>query len=171
MIERTGIVTMKGAFVTLLGDELKVGDHAPDFTAIDNDLKETGLSEFQDKVVVLSAVPSLDTPVCSLETARFNAEAGNLGENVNILTISMDLPFAQKRWCAAEGVENLLTLSDHRDADFGNKYGMLMKETRLLARAIFVVDKEGVIRYIQVVPEITSEPDYNQVIKAVKELP
>lgn len=171
MIERTGIVTMKGASVTLLGDELKVGDHAPDFTAIDNDLKDTRLSEFKGKVVVLSAVPSLDTPVCSLETARFNAEAAELGENVNILTISMDLPFAQKRWCGAEGVENVLTLSDHRDADFGNKYGMLMKKTRLLARAIFVVDKEGVIRYIQVVPEITSEPDYDQVIKAVKELP
>jgi len=115
-------------------------------------------------------VPSLDTPVCSLETARFSAEADKLGDSVRILTISMDLHFAQKRWCAAEGAANVVTLSDHRDADFGNKYGVLMKGFRLLGRAIFVTDKEGVIRYIQVVPEITTEPDYDAVIKAVKEL-
>jgi thiol peroxidase len=168
--ERTGIATMGGAPVTLVGDEIKVGDKAPDFTALNVDLKERTLSDFKGKVVVLSAVPSLDTPVCSLETARFSAEADRLGDNVRILTISMDLPFAQKRWCAAEGGANVVTLSDHRDADFGNKYGVLMKGFRLLARAIFVTDKEGVIRYIQVVPEITTEPDYDAVIKAVKEL-
>jgi thiol peroxidase len=154
----------------LLGDELKVGDKAPDFVALDNDLKETRLSDYKEKVVVLSAVPSLDTSVCSIETTRFNAEAGKLGDKVKILTISMDLPFAQKRWCAAEGVRNVQTLSDHRDADFGTRYGALMKETRLLARIVFVVDKEGVIRYIQIVPEVSKEPNYDEVIEAIKAL-
>ena len=170
MSERSGAITMKGNPLTLVGQELKVGDQAPDVTLLDNELNPVQLSSFKGKVVVISAVPSLDTPVCDLETRKFNEEAANLGPDVQILTISMDLPFAQARWCAAEGVDRLTTLSDHRDASFGNAYGVLIKELRLLARCIFVVDKEGTIRYIQLVPELTSEPDYEAVLEAVKEL-
>jgi len=168
--ERSGVITMNGNPLTLVGQELKVGDTAPDVTLLDNELNPVQLSSFKGKVVVISSVPSLDTPVCDLETRKFNEEAANLGPDVQILTISMDLPFAQARWCAAEGVDRLKTLSDHRDASFGNTYGVLIKELRLLARCIFVVDKEGTIRYIQLVPELTSEPDYEAVLEAVKGL-
>jgi len=161
---------MNGNPLTLVGQELKVGDTAPDVTLLDNELNPVQLSSFKGKVVVISSVPSLDTPVCDLETRKFNEEAANLGPDVQILTISMDLPFAQARWCAAEGVDRLKTLSDHRDASFGNTYGVLIKELRLLARCIFVVDKEGTIQYIQLVPELTSEPDYEAVLEAVKGL-
>jgi thiol peroxidase len=119
---------------------------------------------------VISSVPSLDTPVCDLETRRFNEEAGKFSEDIVFLTISMDLPFAQKRWCGSAGVERVITLSDHRDASFGTAYGVLMKEVRLLARAVFVVDKEGTIRYIQLVSEIAKEPDYAPVLEAIKKL-
>jgi thiol peroxidase len=170
MQERDGLVTMKGNPITLLGTELQVGDRAPDFEAIDNDLNPVSFDSFRGKVCVISSVPSLDTPVCDMETRRFNDEAGRLGEDVEILTISMDLPFAQKRWCGAAGVESVQTLSDHRDAAFGEAYGVLIKGLRLLARAVFVVDKEGTIRYIELVQEIASEPDYDAVLTAVKEL-
>ena len=170
MKERTGLTTMRGNPVILLGNEVKVGDKAPDFVAVDNDLNPMGLSAFQGKTVVLSAVPSLDTPVCDTETRRFNQEATMLGSDVEIVTISMDLPFAQKRWCAAAGVDRVRTLSDHREASFGTAYGVLMKGPRLLARALFVVDKEGVVRYVQVVPEVTQEPDYDDVLEAVAQL-
>lgn len=170
MEERTGIITMRGNPLTLLGKEVHVGDKAPNFELLDNDLKPVGLSAFSGKVRVISSVPSLDTPVCDMETRRFNEEAGKLGDHVAILTVSMDLPFAQKRWCGAAGVERVTTLSDHRDAKFGETYGVLIKELRLLARAVFVVDKNGVIRYIQLVKEVTEEPDYEAVIAAVKEL-
>ena len=170
MSERSGAITMKGNPLTLVGEELKAGDQAPDVTLLDNELNPVQLSSFKGKVVVISAVPSLDTPVCDLETRKFNEEAANLGPDVQILTISMDLPFAQARWCAAEGVDRLTTLSDHRDASFGNAYGVLIKELRLLARCIFVVDKEGTIQYVQLVPELTSEPDYESVLEAVKKL-
>ncbi len=170
MQERAGIVTMKGNAVTLLGTELKVGDKAPDFVAVDNDLNPVSFESFRGKVCIISSVPSLDTPVCDMETRRFNDEAGRLGENVEILTISMDLPFAQKRWCGAAGVDKLKTLSDHRDAAFGQAYGLLIKDLRLLARAVFVVDEDGTIRYVELVKEIASEPDYDSVLKAVKEL-
>ncbi len=170
MSERSGAITMKGNPLTLVGQELKAGDQAPDVTLLDNELNPVQLSSFKGKVVVISSVPSLDTPVCDLETRKFNEEAANLGPDVRILTISMDLPFAQARWCAAEGVDKLTTLSDHRDASFGNAYGVLIKELRLLARCIFVVDKEGTVRYIQLVPELTSEPDYEAVLEALKGL-
>lgn len=170
MQERDGLVTMKGNPITLLGTELQVGDRAPDFGAIDNDLNPVSFDSFRGKVCIISSVPSLDTPVCDMETRRFNDEAGRLGEDVEILTISMDLPFAQKRWCGAAGVESVQTLSDHRDAAFGEAYGVLIKGLRLLARAVFVVDKEGTIRYIELVKEIASEPDYDAVLTAVKEL-
>ena len=170
MKERIGSITFQGNPLTLLGNELKVGDKAPDFELLDNDLKTVNLSKFGGKVCVISSVPSLDTPVCDMETRRFNEEAGKLGDNVSILTVSMDLPFAQKRWCGAAGVEKVTTLSDHRDAKFGENYGVLIKELRLLARAIFVVDKKGVIQYIQLVKEVTKEPDYEAVIAAVGKL-
>ena len=170
MEERTGSITMFGNPLTLLGKELKVGDKAPDFELLDNDLKPIKLTSFHGKVCVISSVPSLDTPVCDMETRRFNEEASKLGDNVSILTVSMDLPFAQKRWCGAAGVEKVTTLSDHRDAKFGENYGVLIKELRLLARAIFVVDREGVIQYVQLVKEVTEEPDYDAVIAAVGKL-
>ena len=170
MQERDGIVTMKGNPITLMGTELQVGDKAPDFVAIDNDLNPVNFDSFRGKVCIVSSVPSLDTPVCDMETRRFNDEAGRLDDNVEILTISMDLPFAQKRWCGAAGVDRVQTLSDHRDAAFGQAYGVIIKGLRLLARAVFVVDKEGTIRYIELVKEIASEPDYDSVLTAVKEL-
>ena len=170
MQERDGIVTMKGNPITLMGTELQVGDKAPDFVAIDNDLNPVSFDSFRGKVCIVSSVPSLDTPVCDMETRRFNDEAGRLGDDVEILTISMDLPFAQKRWCGAAGVDRVQTLSDHRDAAFGQAYGVLIKGFRLLARAVFVVDKEGTIRYMELVKEIASEPDYDSVLTAVKEL-
>ena len=170
MEERAGVITMKGNPMTLLGKELKVGEPAPDFEVLDNDLTPVRLSSFKGNVCVVSAVPSLDTPVCDMETRRFNEEAGNLGSDVRILTISMDLPFAQKRWCGAAGVDKVITLSDHRDASFGTTYGVLIKELRLLGRAVFVLDREGTIRYIQIVKEVTDEPDYDSVLKAVNEL-
>jgi thiol peroxidase len=170
MQERTGIITMKGNPLTLLGPELKTGDGAPDFEVLDNNLKPVGLNAYQGKVRVLVSVPSLDTPVCDLETRRFNQEAAELGQDVAILTISMDLPFAQKRWCGAAGVDRVVTLSDHRQASFGAAYGVLIKELRLLARTVFVVDRQGVIRYIQVVKEVGQEPDYGPVLQAVQKL-
>ena len=168
MLERSGAVTMKGSPLTLVGEEVKVGSAAPDFRALGTDLAPVTLESFRGKVVVLATVPSLDTSVCDIETRRFNEEAGRLGPDVRVLAVSMDLPFAQKRWCGAAGVKNVLTLSDHRDAAFGRAYGVLIKELRLLARAVFVVDRGGVIRYIQLVKEIATEPDYAAVLEAVR---
>ena len=170
MAERNGAVTMRGNPLTLVGSELNIGDTAPDIEVLDNDLNPVKLSNYKGKVCIVSTVPSLDTPVCDMETRRFNQEAANLGDDIVILTISTDLPFAQKRWCGAAGVEKVVTLSDHRDAAFGNAYGVLIKELRLLARTVFVVDKEGVVRYVQLVKEIAEEPDYDAVIAAAREL-
>ena len=170
MEERSGAVTMRGNPLTLVGNELNVGEPAPDVEVLDNDLNPVKISNYQGKVCIVSTVPSLDTPVCDMETRRFNQEAADLGPDVAILTISTDLPFAQKRWCGAAGVDSVVTLSDHRDAAFGKTYGVLIKELRLLARAVFVIDKEGIIRYCQLVSEIAEEPDYDAVISAVKEL-
>lgn len=168
--ERAGAVTMKGNPLTLLGNEIKVGQPAPNFKVVTNDLSEVTLDHFKGKKLIISAVPSLDTPVCDIETKRFNQEASKLGNDVVILTVSMDLPFAQKRWCAAAGVSNVKTVSDHRDASFGNAYGVLIKGLRLLARAIFVIDSKGTVQYTQLVKEIASEPDYNAVLDAVKKI-
>lgn len=170
MKERTGIVTMRGNPLTLIGNEPKVGEMAPDFVALDNNLSPVHFSSYRGKICILSSVPSLDTPVCDMETRRFNEEASRLGPDVVILTISMDLPFAQKRWCAASGVDKVQTLSDHRDASFGASYGVLIKELRLLARAVFLVDRKGTLQYIQIVKETTSEPDYEAVLSALKKL-
>lgn len=170
MEERKDMITMMGNPLTLLGPERRVGDVAPEIEVLDNELSPVKLSSFQGKVCVISSVPSLDTPVCDMETRRFNEAAGTLGDDVVILTISMDLPFAQKRWCGAAGVEKVITLSDHREAAFGQAYGVLIKELRLLARAVFVVDREGTIQYVQLVKEVTEEPDYDAVLEAVNKL-
>jgi len=170
MQEHSGAITMKGNPLTIVGTELAAGDSAPDVAVLDNDLNPVKLSSFKGKVCVLSAVPSLDTPICDIQTRKFNDEAGKLGDDVVILTISMDLPFAQKRWCGAAGVDKVATLSDHREAAFGEAYGVLIKELRLLARAIFVVDKQGTVQYLQLVKEVTEEPDYDAVLEAVKKL-
>jgi thiol peroxidase len=171
MQERTGLVTMKGNPVTLLGNEVKVGQKAPDVELIANDLTKVRLSALaQGKVCILSAVPSLDTPVCDMETRRFNEEAGQMGEGLVVLTVSMDLPFAQRRWCGAAGVKNVTTLSDYRETAFGTSYGVLIKELHLLARAVFVLDKQGTVRYIELVKEIGTEPNYGAALKAASEL-
>jgi thiol peroxidase len=163
-------VTMHGQPVELVGTPLKVGDKAPDFVVVNNDFKEVRFYDLKAKVFVLSAVPSLDTPVCDRETHRFNVEAGKLPSDVKVLTISMDLPFAQKRWCAAAGVANVQTVSDYRYASFGSAYGVLIKDARLEARCVFVVDSNRKITSIQLVPEVASEPDYDQVLQAVRKL-
>jgi thiol peroxidase len=170
MKERHGAVTFHGAPLTLVGPEIKPGETAPDFVVLGNDLGEVTLASTVGKVRVIASVPSLDTSVCDTETRRFNQEAAGLGEDVVVLTVSMDLPFAQKRWCGAAGIENVRTLSDHRDGSFGRAYGVLIKELRLLARAVFVVDRAGVVCYVQVVTEMTEEPDYAAVLAAVKGL-
>lgn len=170
MKERTGIVTMRGTPLTLVGNEVSVGDKSPDFEVLDNELSPVRFSKFLGKVCIISSVPSLDTSVCDMETRRFNKEAGQLSSDVVVLTISMDLPFAQKRWCGAAGITRVQTLSDHRDASFGTLYGVLIKELRLLARAVFVVDRNGIIQYISLVKEIAEEPDYDAILAAVKKL-
>jgi thioredoxin-dependent peroxiredoxin len=170
MEERKGLVTMKGKPVTLVGQAVKAGQKAPDFEVTANDLSPVKFSSFAGKVCIIASVPSLDTSVCDMETRKFNEKAAELGSDVVVLTISMDLPFAQKRWCGAAGIKNVQTLSDYRDASFGNAYGVLIKDLRLLARAVFVVDKKGVVRYLQIVPEIATEPDYDAALKAAKEL-
>ena len=170
MSERTGIITMHGNPLTLAGNEIKAGDSAPDAVLLDNDLSPVNISSYKGKVCVISSVPSLDTPVCDIETRRFNQEAEELGDDVVILTVSMDLPFAQKRWCGAAGVERVITLSDYKDASFGEAYGMLIKELRLLARTVFVIDRDGTVKYVQIVNEVSEEPDYAAVIEEVKKL-
>jgi thiol peroxidase len=169
MMERKGVVTMKGNPMTLIGNPVKVGDMAPDFTVAGNDLSPFRFSSLRGKTVIISAVPSLDTPVCDRETHRFNEEAAKLGD-VQIITISMDLPFAQKRWCGANGISAVKTYSDYKDASFGLAYGVLIKELRLLTRSIFIVDKAGKVQYVQVVKEIASEPNYDEVLAAANKL-
>ncbi len=169
MEENKNPITFKGNPMTLVGNQVNVGKHAPDFEVIGNDMSAVKLSDFRGKVCVICSVPSLDTPVCDTEIRKFNEHATSLGDDVKILVISMDLPFAQGRWCGASGVKNVQTLSDYRDAEFGNNYGVLIKQLRLLARTIFVVDKKGVVRYKEIVNELTNEPDYDAALKAVKE--
>jgi thiol peroxidase len=151
-----------------VGEPVSIGDAAPNFAAMANDLTPVELSSYRGKVCVLASVPSLDTPVCDAEVRRFNQEAQQLGSDVAVLVVSMDLPFAQGRWCGAAGVDNVKTLSDYRDAAFGTSYGLLIKELRLLARAVFVVDREGIVKYAELVKEITEHPDYDTLLKAVK---
>ncbi len=170
MTDRINAITLHGNAMTLVGNEVCMGCAAPDVTLLDNDLKPVQLSDYLGKVVIISAVPSLDTPVCDMQTRRFNSEAANLSDDVAILTISMDLPFAQKRWCGAAGVDQVTTLSDHSTAAFGQAFGLLIKELRLLARAVMVLDREGTVRYCQLVKEVADEPDYEAALSTVKEL-
>ena len=170
MAEQKGLVTFKGNPLTLVGNEIKVGQKAPDFVVIDNNLSPVRFSSYLGKVCIISSVVSLDTPVCDTQTRKFNEEVSRLGSNVMILTISMDLPFAQKRWCGATGVDRLQTLSDHRDASFGQAYGLLIKELRLLARAVFIVDQKGFIQYKELVKEVTNEPDYRTPLAELEKL-
>lgn len=170
MEERIGLVTMKGKPLTLVGSDVKIGEKAPDFVAIDNNLTPVRFSSYHGKICIISSVISLDTPVCDIQTRKFNEEASRLGSDVVIVTLSMDLPFAQKRWCGAAGVDRIQTLSDHRDASFGTSYGVLIKEYRLLARAIFLVDRKGVLQYKELVKEVTHEPDYDAVLSQLKKL-
>lgn len=169
MPEVTDQVTMKGNPVTLLGTQVEVGSSAPDCTLVAKDLSEVKLSTYKGKKVLISVVPSLDTGICDLQTKRFNKEASGLGDVV-ILTISVDLPFAQNRWCGATGSDKIITLSDYRYTAFGEAYGVLIKGLKLLSRAIFIVDADGTLRYKQIVPEITTEPNYDEVLTALKSL-
>jgi thiol peroxidase len=166
--ERTDLVTRQGKPVTLVGRQPAVGDAAPTFTAVANDLSTYTFDPTSGKVWIVSVVPSIDTPVCSLQTKHFNDTAGALGGDVAILTVSMDLPFAQKRWCGAEGVNNLTTVSDFRDRSFAEQWGLRIKESGLLARAVYVVGRDGRITYAQLVPELTQEPQYEPVLAAAK---
>ena len=169
-MERENVITFQGGPLTLVGNEIAVGQTAPDFTAVANDLSPYKLSDDKGKVVIISSVPSLDTPVCDTQTRKFNEAAASLGENVVIVTVSMDLPFAQARWCGAAGVEQVKTVSDYNGVDFGNKYGLLIKELHLLTRAVLVVDPQETVQYYQLVPEVTDEPDYDAALEAAKKL-
>ncbi|MFC1623966.1 thiol peroxidase [Candidatus Omnitrophota bacterium] len=169
-MERKNAVTMKGSPLTLLGEGLKTGEKAKDFKVLSNKLEELSLDKFKNKIKLIASVPSLDTPVCDSEIKRFNDEASKLSKDLVIIFISMDLPFAQKRFCQANNINKVNTLSDHRDADFGLKYGVLIKELRLLARAIFIIDKSDIIRYVQLVRELSSPPDYEAALEALKEI-
>lgn len=160
-------VTFKGNPVTLLGNEVKVGDKAPEFNVLANDLSVVTLADSKGQVRLISVVPSVDTGVCDAQTRRFNEEASQL-DNVKVLTVSVDLPFAQKRWCAAAGIENVQTVSDHRDLSFGEAYGVAIQELRLLARAVFVVDSNDTVTYVEYVSEATNHPNYEAAVEAAK---
>ena len=169
MIKRNNEIKFAGNYVTILGNALKVGDKAPNFTALKNDLSVFNLSDLDNKIKIISVVPSVDTGVCALQTIRFNKEASTL-QDVHIITISVDLPFALGRFCGANGIENSITLSDHKDSDFGTKYGFTVEELRLLTRGIVVLDKDNTVKHIEYVPEITDHPDYDKALEIVKSL-
>jgi thiol peroxidase len=167
-MERKNVVTLKGNPVTLVGDEVKVGQKASDFKVLAHDLTEKTLGDFKGKIKLIASVPSLDTPICDLQIKRFNDEASNISKDVVIIFISVDLPFAQKRFCDEFNINKIKTLSDHRKADFGIKYGVLIKELRLLARAIFLIDKDDTIRYVEYVKELGTPPNYAAALNAIR---
>jgi len=169
MSERTGLVTFAGNPVTLTGSEIKVGNKAPEFSATNQNLEAVSFSAFAGKTVVIAIYPSIDTGICQKQNRKFN-EIANSMKDVVVLSISLDLPFAQKRFCLAEGLDAIVTLSDYKDREFGNKYGFLIKELALLARGTVVIDKTGIVRMVEIVPEITSEPDYEATLKLLEEL-
>lgn len=169
-MERKGIVSVNGKPLTLLGNELREGDVAPFFKVIDKELKEVESRTYAGKKIIISVTPSLDTPVCDLQLKRFNKEASAFGDDVVVMNISVDLPFAIARFCNANGIDKVLTLSDYRDVDFGTKFGVLIKENRLLARSIFIIDKNGKIAYKEIVPDITQHPNYENAINKLKNL-
>lgn len=166
--ERQGAVTFKGSPLTMIGPELKVGDRAPEFQVVGQDLSQATLASSKGKTRLFSVVPSLDTPVCDAQTKRFNEEASKLPQDVVVYTVSMDLPFAQKRWCGAANATKVVTVSDHRDASFGQGFGVLIKELRLLSRAIFVVGPDDRIKYVEYVKEMTTHPNYDKALDALK---
>lgn len=163
-------VTFKGNVLNLEGKSLKVGDNAPDFKVLGKDLKEYSLKDFEGKIKIISVTPSLDTPVCDMQARKFNEEAAKLGEDVAVLNISMDLPFAIGRFCTTQGIEKIYVLSDHREASFGLNYGLLIKELRLLARAVLIIDKENKVRYIEIVPEVTNSVNFENALNFLKNL-
>lgn len=169
-MERENAITVKGNGVTLLGPELKAGDKAPDFTLVDKGLAEVSLGDFAGRVKILSVTPSLDTPVCDAQARRFNEEAAKLGDDVAVINISMDLPFAIARFCTTAGIENVETLSDHREGAFGTSYGVLIKKLKIHARSIFVLDKENNIVYLEIVPELTDNPNFEAALEAARAL-
>jgi len=168
MAERTGVTLFQGKPVTLLGPELKAGDKAPGFQVVDGDLTPVSLADFAGKIKLICAVPSLDTPVCAAEARRFNEEAAKLPDSIAVLVISLDLPFAQKNWCAAAGIDRIKVLSDYQERSFGQAYGVLIKELKLLSRSIFIIDAEDKLSYVKHVAEITEEPDYAGVLALLK---
>ena len=169
MEKRTGVITFAGGPLTLVGPEVKVGQQAPNFTLLDNELNVKTLADFDGKVKVISVVPSLDTGVCDAQTRWFNQDVTKLSDDVVVLTVSMDLPFAQARWCGAAGVNNVITLSDHKDASFGQNYGFLIEELRLLSRGVVVINKDNKVTYVEYVPEVTNPVNFDAVLAAVKE--
>ncbi len=168
--ERFGVYTARGNPLTVLGDPLKVGDTAPDFSLIANDMSKVTLQDTAGKVRLISVVPSVYTGICDAQTRRFNQEAASLGENVAILTVSADLPFSLRNWCGAAGVDQVQTLSDHFDMNFGLNYGTYVKESRLEQRAIFVVDANDIVAYVEYVPEMGQHPDYEAALAVVRQL-
>ncbi|MBN1766899.1 MAG: thiol peroxidase [Prolixibacteraceae bacterium] len=169
MTDRTGIVTFAGKPVTLTGNEIKVGDKAPDFTGTNQSLEPVKFSSFAGKTVVIAVYPSIDTGVCQKQNYQFNKIASEMNDLV-VLSVSLDLPFAHKRYCAAEGLNNIITLSDYKDREFGNQYGYLIKELALLARGTVVIDKKGIVQLVEFVPEITTEPNYDATLKVLKKI-
>jgi thiol peroxidase len=169
-MERKGVVTFMGNPLTLVGKEVKVGKKAPVFSALEKDLSEVKLADFKGKVKIISVTPSLDTPICDLQAKTFEKKAKKLSDSMVIINISMDLPFAIARFSEGAKIGKIRTLSDHRDASFGNAYGVLIKELRLLARSVFVVDQSDVLRYVEIVPEVTNQPDYEKALAEAKKL-
>lgn len=169
MTERTGLVTFAGQPVTLTGNAIKVGDKAPDFTGVNQGLEPVSLSSVKGKTVVIAIYPSIDTGICQKQNRKFNEIASSMSD-VAVLSVSLDLPFAQKRFCAAEGLDSIITLSDYKEREFGNKYGFLIKELALLARGTVVIDKNGVVQLVEIVPEITTEPNYDATLKLLEKL-
>jgi thiol peroxidase len=169
-MERSGVITMKGKPLTLIGPDVRAGDRAPDFSVLDENLNIVSLADFVGKTKLISVTPSLDTPVCDLQLRRFNREAASMPRDVVVLNISMDLPFAVSRFCSTAGIDRAKALSDHREASFGAAYGVLIKELRLLARSIFIIDKNNVVRYKEIVPEQSNHPDYEKALKALAEI-
>jgi thiol peroxidase len=167
-MERKDVVTFHGNPLTLVGDEKKTGDKAPSFVVLDKDLTPVHLSDFSGKVKIISVTPSLDTPVCNLQATTFNQRAQSISDDVVIINMSMDLPFAIARFSSSQGIDKLRTLSDHREASFGLGYGVLVKELRLLARSVFIIDKADIIRYVEIVREMTNEPDYDKALEGAR---
>jgi thiol peroxidase len=169
-MSRSGAVTFKGAPLTLAGNEVKVGQPAPDFKLhyFEGGLKELKLSDLRGKPTLLSVVPSLDTPVCAMQTKKFNESLGELGDRINAITVSLDLPFAQNRFCGSENIKNIRAASDYQERNFGKAYGTLIEELKILSRAIFVLDKDGKVVHAEYVPEVASEPNYDTALAALK---